>query len=429
VHGLRWGGARVRFLWLAWLPLLFLPNFGLGGPTGFGTLELSDFLIGPFLFLAAVAGRRRGRTSIHILLPLLIGFVAWASLSTLLIRERYGYSSDIVTITSSLKLGRLALYGMAGVLAAGALYDEGRRRQFDWAVLVSGLVVGVALLKVHDPNDAFHTGQAASGYKAANAISVMMAVLLCYLGGLWICGLGTPRWRRLAGPGLALMTLGFLISRGRGGWIAGLAGAAYLVCRRGLSPRLLAGLAGAAAMTTVAYVTILEFRLELDRTIWPDQQAMQWYKSGVGGFDDGARLSSWAHELTAFTRSPLLGTGFFHRGGGSGLWATGSHNFFLQMFLETGFVGGLLVLAIFLRMWMLARSAEARALGLDAPTRSALIAALVGGLSGEYYYGGMVIFTLLLVFAPIGGLVVQARQAGAAGVYLEDILVPEGQPR
>jgi O-antigen ligase len=417
----------VKFLWLAWLPLLFLPNFGLGGSTGFGVLELSDFLIGPFLILAALAGRRRGRTAIHLLLPLLIGFVAWASLSTLLIRERYGYSNDIAIINGALKLGRLALYGFAGVLAAGALSDEAGRSNFPWAVLASGLIVGIALMKVHDPNDAFHTGQAASGYKAANAVSVMMAMLLCYLGGLWINGLGTPLWRRLAGPSLALMILGFLISRGRGGWLAALAGAAYLISRRGLSPRLLAGLVGAAVLTGVAYSFIPEFRLELDRTIWPDQQAMVWYHSGVGGFDDGARLSTWAHELAALSRSPLLGTGFFHRGGASGLWATGSHNFFLQMFLETGLVGGLLVLAIFHRLWMLAGSEQSRAHGQDVPARSALVAALVGGLSGEYFYGGMVIFTLLLIFAPLGGLVIHPEPAMSGSVYLEVLLDPEGR--
>ncbi|WZP00184.1 O-antigen ligase family protein [Isosphaeraceae bacterium EP7] len=417
----------MRCLWLAWLPLLFLPNFGLGGSTGFGILELSDFLIGPFLILAALAGRRRGRTAIHRLSPLLIGFIVWASLSTLLIRERYGYGNDIAIFNGALKLGRLALYGFAGVLAAGALSDESSRRNYPWALLASGLVVGIALMKVHDPNDAFHTGQAASGYKAANAVSVMMAMLLCYLGGLWIVGLGTPLWRRLAGPGLALMTLGFLISRGRGGWLAALAGAAYLICRRGLSPRLLAGMAGSVVLTGVAYVFIPEFRVELDRTIWPDQQAMVWYQSGVGGFDDGARLSTWSHELSAFTRSPLLGTGFYHRGGASGLWATGSHNFFLQMFLETGLIGGLLVLSIFLRLWILAGSAQSRGLGLDVPTRSALVAALVGGLSGEYFYGGMVIFTLLLIFAPVGCHLIQPEPVWSGHADFKDIFAPEGR--
>ena len=417
----------MRSLWLAWLPLLFLPNFGLGGPTGFGTLELSDFLIAPFLALVALAGRRRGPLTIHRLAPLLVGFAGWALLSTILVRERYGYPDHLAVIGGLLKLGKLVLYGTAGVLAARAIGDEGPWGWFPWALLAAGLVVAVALLQVQDPADAFHLSRAPAGYKAANAVSIMMAVLLCYLGGLWACGLGTPRWRSLAGPGLAVMALGFLLSRGRGGWVAALAGAAYIIYRRGLGPRLMVALLGAVAVTGVAYGTLPDFRTEVDRTIWPDPDALRWTQSGVGGFDDGARLNTWVHELGAFVRSPLLGTGFFHRGGASGLWATGSHNFFLQMFLETGLVGGLLVLGALLRMWRDAGSAPARSLGQDVPVRSALVAALVGGLTGEYFYGGMVLFTLLLVFAPIGGLGSPVGPAGSDPLSLDGPIVPDGQ--
>ncbi|MBX6311473.1 MAG: O-antigen ligase family protein [Isosphaeraceae bacterium] len=417
----------MRSLWLAWLPLLFLPNLGFGGPTGFGTLELSDFLIAPFLVLVALAGRRRGPVAICRLTPLLVGFAGWALLSTLLVRERYGYPDHLAVITGVLKLGKLVLYGAAGVLAARALSDEGQRGRFPWALLAAGLVVAVALLQLRDPTEALRPGQVPAGYKAANAVSVMMAVLLCYLGGLWACGLGTPRWRGLAGPGLVVMVLGFLLSRGRGGWVAALAGAAYLVYRQGLGPRLLVALAGGAAVIRAAYGMLPDFRTEVDRTIWPDPDALRWNQSGVGGFDDGARLSTWAHELAAFARSPLLGTGFFHRGGSSGLWATGSHNFFLQMFLETGLVGGLLVLGAFWRMWRHAGSAPARALGQDAPVRSALVAALVGGLTGEYFYGGMVLFTLLLTFAPVGSLGGQVGPAEPGPLSFDDPIVPNGQ--
>ena len=413
----------MNVLWLAWLPLLFLPNLGVGGPTGFGTLELSDFLIGPFLALAALAGRGRPRLIIQGLNPPLIGFVGWAMLATVLIRERYGYPDHLEVIAGGLKLGKLTLYGVAGVLAARALTDEARRRQFSWALLVSGLVVAASLLWIQDPKDAMRLEQASAGYKAMNAVSVMMAVLLCYLGGQWVCGLGTRSWRAITVPGLLVMTLGFLFSHGRGGWIAALAGVAYLFYRRGFGTRLVVGLAGAAILIVAAYNTFPEFSNEVDRTIWPDEEYLNRYASGVGGFDDGGRLQTWTHELGIFARSPLLGTGFFHRGGASGLWSTGSHNFFIQMFLETGIVGGLLVLETLRRMWRLAGSAPARAIDQDVPARSALVAALVGGLTGEYYYGGMVLFTLLLVFAPVGGL---ETPAAADRINFHDGLVVEG---
>jgi hypothetical protein len=38
------------------------------------------------------------------------------------------------------------------------------------------------------------------------------------------------------------------------------------------------------------------------------------------------------------------------------------------------------------------------------PTKAALVAAFVGGMSGEYFYGGLPLFTLLAVHAACGSL-------------------------
>lgn len=396
----------IQHLWIFWLPMLFLPNFGEGGDTAYGSLELSDFLIGPYLILLCLVKCRNNNTLLlGRLVPLLLGFVGWAMLSTLLVQERYGYLSDIQVKIGVLKLAKFLLYSSAGLLTARALAADGKQRElFIWSLLVVGIVVGVSLFKLQRVSDELLPGQAMEGYKTKNAVSVMMAMLICYLGGLWIGGHGSYRWRSLAGPGLLAMILGFLFSNGRGGWVAALCGTMYLIYRRGLRPGVLAGLLSLPAMLIVAYGAFPEFRDEVERTLWPDENYLAYYQSGVGGIDDGARLACWTHELVKLSNAPLLGTGFFHRGAASGLWTDGSHNFFIQMFLETGIIGGLIIIGIFIHMWRAAGSDEAREVGEDAPLRSALIAAVIGGMTGEYFYGGTTLLTLFLIYAPVGAL-------------------------
>jgi hypothetical protein len=124
------------------------------------------------------------------------------------------------------------------------------------------------------------------------------------------------------------------------------------------------------------------------------------------------------HEAPKLTNAPLLGTGFYHRGGVSTLWRSGSHNFFIQMFLETGVVGGGLVLLILALTWQQAGLAGARRDKISVATRAALITAVVGGMSGEYYYGGIGLLVLYAVSALTGSL------PAARLVYLPESFLP-----
>lgn len=402
----------MRSLWLIFLPLLFLPNIGTSSTTAFGALEISDYLIGPYIGLVLLTGRWGRRSQVAAILPAAAGFFIWAFLSTATIWLRYEYGTDRELLFSLLKLAKLALYAVAGLLTAQALASAEERARFHWAVLAAGTVTGTALLSF--PEEAKHFS--AMGYKASNAVSALTAMLVCYLGALLVTGQGTRRWRRAAGPALMILLLGFFLSRGRGGWVAAVVGAAYLLYHTGFRRRVVQVVGVLSVVVISAYFSFPLFRNEVDKTLWPDQayaQHMARYNSGVAGVDDGARLYSWASEAVKFMDAPLLGTGFFHRGGATRLWTTGSHNFWLQMFLETGVVGGALMLAVLWAMWRTAGTRVAREQGVTVPVRASLLAAFVGGISGEYLYGGMVLFTLLLVFAPAGGL---ARPAVSTGV-------------
>ncbi|MHB1558653.1 MAG: O-antigen ligase family protein [Isosphaeraceae bacterium] len=399
----------MKGLWVFLLPMVFLPSFGLGSPTALGVLELSDYLIIPVIALMWWSGRRSARRLAGAVWLPLVFFIGWSLVSTLLIRERFGYGSDHQTLMSCSKLGKFTLYAIAGLLASRALDDPREAQRFGWVLLVVGLVVAASLTWFSGQGEGLHTGQALEGYKTNNGISVLMAMLLCYFGGLWLTGRGTPRWRALAPPAMGVMIVGFLVSQGRGGWVAGFAGAGYLLYRCRLRSRVVVGLAAAAIAVGVAYEVLPPFRLAVDRTIDPDPYYLRDSVQVIPGVDDGDRIYMWELESVKFLASPILGTGFFHRGGASGLFSAGSHNFFLQMALETGAAGFAAIAAIFATMWRQAGSAAARAEGQDVPVRAALVAAIVGGLSGEYFYGGTPLLGLMLIYSQVGRLPAPAR--------------------
>jgi O-antigen ligase len=158
------------------------------------------------------------------------------------------------------------------------------------------------------------------------------------------------------------------------------------------------------------------FREQIDKTILPAEQYGVQQAQAPGPIDDGARIEEWAAQAPRFWNAPVLGAGFWHRGGASTLWVSGSHNFWLQMLLELGIVGGLLVAGIVVTIWRQATGLRSLGKRADVPLKAALVAAFVGGMSGEYFYGGIILFTLLAVYAPTGGIPLRAaeyRQASA----------------
>ena len=391
---------KTPFLYL--LPFLFLPNLGLARPTPFGVLEISDYLIIPYLALVLLGRPTRRPVIAKRLKPLLWGFVVWAALSTVTINLRFEYSDSYYLCLGLLKLGKLALYGLAGYLTCLSLKSRESVDRFHWALLIGGLVLAVSLV-LTSPLSASGSagGDQISGFKATNAVSVMMAILLCYLGGAYGVGAGTSLWRRAVQVSIVVMVIGFAMSKGRGGWIAALVGFGFLTWKQGVRRRTAIALVLLLGSMYVAYRTIPVFSEQVDRTLDPDPVAAQEYGIGAIGVDDGGRVATWRVEAKRFVDHPIMGTGFFHRGGQTRLWETGSHNFWLQMFLELGLVGGLLSTAIPISMWRQSSMIVWRK-ALRIPTQGALIAGVVGGLGGEYFYGGMVVMTLFLVYSPIG---------------------------
>jgi len=393
----------MKRLWLFFFPLLFMPNVGFSHRTDFGVLEVCDWLIVPFIVSLILVPSARYEQRVAKLKPLMWGFLVWALLSTLSIHFRYEYLDDVpILIGSCLKLARLVLYVIAGVLIARKLVDPRTRAGWTWSLLVALVVLSIGLLVSSGNPDAQPT-DALEGYKSYNAIIVSVAILCSYIAGLWIDNVGSRKWRQCASVAIAFAICAVFISsslssHGRGGWLAFATGFGYILWKRTqtLKSVLIVVLVGLASIT--AYETLPNFRSVIDLTLSPSDDAP------LQSVDDGARISTWIHEGPKLIDAPLLGTGFYHRGGTSGLWDSGSHNFFLQMFLETGVVGGILVISLFVLAWRQARLTAMSRNKISVATRAALVTALVGGMSGEYYYGGVSVLVVFAAFAMAGAL-------------------------
>jgi O-antigen ligase len=151
--------------------------------------------------------------------------------------------------------------------------------------------------------------------------------------------------------------------------------------------------------SAAAYQALPSFKSLVDETLSPSRNS-----NSEAPLDDGARIWTWQHEAPKFLAAPVMGTGFFHRGDLSGLWSSGSHNFFLQMFLETGIVGGGLVILVFACAWRQACCRVAMQNRVSVATRAALVTAITAGMSGEYFYGGTGVLVLFAVLALVGSL-------------------------
>jgi len=406
-----------QIVWLCYFPLLFLPDLGMRERTSLGALELSDLLICPYIVLLTLQARRHRRILSGELAPWMVFFVVWALLVTLLMTVRYGYDDSFHLLLSLLKLLKFALYGLAGMLTARALTHNRVRQAFVRSLAFAGVVASLGLFFFGQKSEMTEQTHAL-GYKASNAVSVMVAILGSYLCGLWMGRMVKTRWSRwLLLASLASMVVGSATSQGRGGWVAGMAGVGYVCWRAGLRKRALLIAATIPVFSLALYTFSPGFQQRVQFTLSQDD-------GRSSALDDGGRPQNFAKGVEQFQRSPWLGTGFFHRGGETGLYPHGSHNFFLQMFLETGIPGGLVMLALCYRLWRLAGSASAKQAMLEVPSKAALVAALVGGMSGEYFYGGITMFMLLAVYAICGSLPARARPClGMAGP------LPRGLPR
>src|SRR5271163_359281 len=192
------GGARVTKLWLFCFPLLFLPNLGFSHETTYGVLEMSDWVIGPFLLFLVIAPSVSHRQKISQVNLLLFGFLVWACLSTLSIHARYDYLDVVpILIGCFVKLAKLVLYVIAGVLISTKLTSARVRAQWLWALLAAMCMLSVGVLMSIN-GQSTQLMDSVAGYKSYNSIIVSIAILGSYIAGLWIDNATSRKWRSAA---------------------------------------------------------------------------------------------------------------------------------------------------------------------------------------------------------------------------------------
>lgn len=394
----------LKRLWPFFFPLLFLPNFAGDATTQFGVIEMSDYLIVPYLILLWIAADIRGRNLFDKAMPLILAFLGWVFIGTITINLRYDYQDYHYTLFGLLKLAKFILYGLAGYLTTKCLNDDRDRRRFGAAIVGACIVFGISAIffgSKSRQSAALGAGEDIVAFKAANAISVYAAMMACYLAGLWARrSVMSRRTRRLTLLAMVLLVLGSAITEGRGGWIAGILGFAYILTRGGLRRQVAALVVAVPLFVLASYYYVPAFRSRVDITLNPVAAAA----STTAGIDNGGRLTIWQDSLAQLPSDPLFGTGFFHRGGLTTIYDTGSHNFFLQMFLETGIPGGLLLMLIFRNFWVQAGSSMSKKLGAELPVKALMVSAVAGGMGGEYFYGGIGLLTLLSFYAICGSI-------------------------
>jgi O-antigen ligase len=388
------------------LPFAYIPSLRAGQSTSLGTLEPSDFVMVPLFFFLLLDRDKTASRNQSNLGKLLLVFFLWALTSTLLINVRYPYFGDFTAMWFGLaKLAKLILYAGSGLIIAHKLRIPSLRARFNWCLL--GCLVILAVGIILSPAAAASSRNQALAAKN-NALSVAVAVFCAYLAGLLLARVEARRWKFWAIVALFIGVLGGLVSQGRGGWLALAAAVFYLLWvtkRRGLAIGLFAGFITIAALS---YLFIHPVRQRVEDSLtthWKKEDSSS--EIAVGGLRDGERIAIWKGNFPRLAENPILGSGFYHRGGFTHVPWWGAHNYFLQMGLETGIPGGMMILFAFYVMWANAGTPTVRSAGLTLGLRAAIIAAIVGNMGGEYYYGGPALLGFFLVYAPAGGLLQQ----------------------
>ena len=414
----------MRRLWYFIFPLMYLPNLGGGIKTSVGRADIGDLVIGPLLLIMLLAPGSKRRKTIHQTFPVILAFVVWALISTLSIPLRFDQEPLLALFMGMEKLAKFILYAGVGTLAASRLNTVDDRRMWLWSLLAAAGMLCIGVLRgAAGAANTTHAGlyMNTEAYKSYNEIVVAISLLFVYLAGMLLDGNGTKVWRRsaLLVSGLLLFAIARSASgqlHGRSGWFGLFFAMLYVFYRHGLRLRVLLVMSLLVVGTSVAYYQIHGFEYLVNETFFSAHNA-----NNEVGFDDSGHSSNALHEMPKIVDHPVLGTGLFHRGGSTGLWATGPHNFFVAMLLETGVIGLVLIVAIMARFWLAVGRPVARFFRVDISSRAVLVAAFVACNAGEYFYGGTALLTLTSLLA-------LATSLPAEVVFISEAIVDGGVP-
>ena len=361
----------------------FVPDVGtLAGLGGLGGLSSADRLLVPASAIVWLVARSLPPTAVERNARPLLAFLLFGLISSLSVPLRCPSADPNVAVMGALRMAKFSGYVF---LAVGSLrcFATPRYREtvlLGWGTgvaLVSGVLVYRALV--------LDAGTRLAGgivLLRGNPTSVALAcVVVSGLAVQFSDILAERRTWRLTGVMLTGV-IGMIFSQGRGGWLALLVGGAFLI--RKISARSVLAIITIAIVVGIAAENSPSVARNLGGLIVSKHGFASESDETESSLTDSGRIDTWIHEGAKLAEQPLLGFGVFHRGGASQLSSAGSHNFFLQMFLETGVLGGG---ALFWLLWSLWRATNTLHRSARTGARAVLVTIVSGGMSGEYFYG------------------------------------------
>lgn len=370
----------------------FAPDLGTLLSLGaLGDLSSADKLLVPASVIVWLVAGRLPPTPMERFARPLLAFVLIGLGSSLSVPLRFPSANLDVAVMGILRMAKFSGYVL---LAVGSLrcFATPRYRKtvlLGWGTgvaLSSGVLVYRALV--------LDAGTRLSGdvvLLRGNPTSVALACVV--VSGLSVLFSETLARRRtwLLGAVILAGIVGMIFSQGRGGWLAGLVGGAFMI--RKISARRILAVITVSLVVATAAANSPSVARNLHTLLVHDEGYSASGDDAEASLNDSNRLQTWVHEGAKLGGAPWLGFGFFHRGGASPLWSSGSHNFFLQMFLETGLLGGGAFLWFVWALWRLTNTLPQNA---RTGARAVLLTMVSGGLGGEYFYGDAPLYCFLI---------------------------------
>jgi O-antigen ligase len=374
----------------------FVPDIARAGSTGgLGQITQADKLLVPAFVILALIGRRLPPTPLERLARPLFTFVVLALIASISVPLRFPTADPNVAVMGVLRMAKFSGYALLAFASLRCFASQEYRK-----TVVFGWGAGVALISFVLIRQGLSLdvgiGVKDGIYIQGNPYSVALACVV--VSALSVLGPG-----RLSAPHTWLIgavtlagVIGMLFSQGRGGWLSLLLGAVFMV--RKIRVRYVVVAASVALLVVTAAANSPSVARNLRGLIVEEQGYSASGEDAESSLDDGARLGTWLHESTKLAEHPVLGYGIFHRGGASPLWSTGSHNFFLQMVLEAGLLGGAAFLWFFWTLWRATQTLQGQA-GIG--TRAVLLTVVSGALGGEYLYGDAPLYCFIIALWPL----------------------------
>jgi len=375
----------------------FVPDIARAGSTGgLGQITLADKLLVPAFVTLAMFARRLPSTPMEPFVRPLIAFLLIALVSSVSVPLRFPTADPNVAVMGVLRMAKFSGYALLAFASLRCFASPTYRKTVvaAWAVgvvLMSGVLVYQALIL-----DQGLRGLQRMDLLFGNPTSVALACIVVTSLSVLFSGSLSRRGSWVLAAVTTTAVIGMVFSQGRGGWLSLLIGAGFMV--RKIRVRYVVTALSIGLIVATAASNSQSVNRNLERLIVEETDYSVSGEEAESTLDDGGRIQTWVHEGAKLAEHPLLGFGIFHRGGASPLWSTGSHNFFLQMFLESGLLGGGAFLWFFWTLWRATQRLQGQA-GIG--TRAVILTVVSGALGGEYLYGDAPLYCFIIALWPL----------------------------